>query len=29
MSDARHYTVVFAHEDNGTISAHLPDLPGV
>jgi predicted RNase H-like HicB family nuclease len=29
MSSARHYTVVFAHEDNGTISAHLPDLPGV
>ena len=29
MSDVRHYTVVFNHEDNGTISAHLPDLPGV
>ena len=29
MRKARHYTVVFAHEDNGTISAHLPDLPGV
>jgi len=29
MRDARHYTVIFAHEDNGTISAHLPDLPGV
>jgi predicted RNase H-like HicB family nuclease len=29
MSNARHYTVVFTREDNGTISAHLPDLPGV
>jgi len=29
MSSARHYTVVFTREDNGTISAHLPDLPGV
>jgi predicted RNase H-like HicB family nuclease len=29
MSGVRHYTVVFTYEGNGTISAHLPDLPGV
>jgi predicted RNase H-like HicB family nuclease len=29
MSSPQHYTVVFLHEDNGTVSAFLPDLPGV
>ena len=29
MTNRRHFTVVFEHEDNGTVSAYLPDLPGV
>ena len=29
MNHAQHFTVVFLHEDNGTVSASLPDLPGV
>jgi predicted RNase H-like HicB family nuclease len=29
MSSAQHFTVVFLHENNGTVSAYLPDLPGV
>ena len=29
MSSAQHFTVVFLHEANGTVSAYLPDLPGV
>jgi predicted RNase H-like HicB family nuclease len=29
MSTPQHFTVVFLHEDNGTVSAFLPDLPGV
>ena len=29
MSSPQHYTVVFLHEENGTVSASLPDLPGV
>jgi predicted RNase H-like HicB family nuclease len=29
MTATQHFTVVFLHEDNGTISAYLPDLPGV
>ena len=29
MTTPQHFTVVFLHEDNGTVSAFLPDLPGV
>lgn len=29
MITREHFTVVFLHEDNGTVSAYLPDLPGV
>lgn len=29
MTSREHFTVVFLHEDNGTVSAYLPDLPGV
>ena len=29
MTSAQHFSVVFVHEDNGTVSAHLPELPGV
>jgi len=29
MSSTQHFTVVFLHEGNGTVSAYLPDLPGV
>ena len=29
MTTLQHFTVVFLHEDNGTVSAFLPDLPGV
>jgi predicted RNase H-like HicB family nuclease len=29
MTSPQHFTVVFLHEDNGTVSAYLPDLPGV
>ena len=29
MTTPQHFTVVFLHEDNGTVSASLPDLPGV
>ena len=29
MATPQHFTVVFLHEDNGTVSAFLPDLPGV
>jgi predicted RNase H-like HicB family nuclease len=29
MNSTQHFTVVFVHEDNGTVSAYLPDLPGV
>jgi len=29
MSTTQHFTVVFLHEDNGTVSAYFPDLPGV
>jgi len=29
MSRPQHYTVVFLHEENGTVSASLPGLPGV
>ena len=29
MTSAQHFSVVFLHEDNGTVSAHLPELPGV
>jgi len=29
MTSPHHFTVVFLHEDNGTVSAYLPDLPGV
>jgi predicted RNase H-like HicB family nuclease len=25
----QHFSVVFVHEDNGTVSAHLPEVPGV
>jgi predicted RNase H-like HicB family nuclease len=29
LTNPQHFTVVFLHEDNGTFSAYLPDLPGV
>ena len=29
MMTTQHFTVVFLHEDNGTVSAYLPNLPGV
>ncbi len=29
MNATQHFTVIFLHEDNGTVSAFLPDLPGV
>lgn len=29
MTRLQHFTVVFQYEDNGTVSAYLPDLPGV
>jgi predicted RNase H-like HicB family nuclease len=29
MTTREHFAVVFLHEDNGTVSAYLPDLPGV
>lgn len=29
MTKVQHFSVVFLHEDNGTVSAHLPELPGV
>jgi len=29
MTKAQHFSVVFLHEDNGTVSAHPPELPGV
>ena len=29
MTSPQHFIVVFLHEDNGTVSAYLPDLPGV
>ena len=29
MITREHFTVVFLHEDNGTVSAYLPALPGV
>lgn len=29
MTNVQHFTVVFVREDNGTVSAYLPDLPGV
>jgi len=29
MTTREHFTVVFLHEDNGTVSAYSPDLPGV
>ena len=29
MTTREHFTVVFLHEDNGTVSAYVPDLPGV
>jgi predicted RNase H-like HicB family nuclease len=29
MTTPHFYTVVFQHEDNGTVSAYMPDLPGV
>lgn len=29
MSSRQHFAVVFQHEDNGTVSAYLPALPGV
>jgi predicted RNase H-like HicB family nuclease len=29
MTSAKHFTVVFLHEDNGAVSAYLPGLPGV
>jgi predicted RNase H-like HicB family nuclease len=29
MTSREHFTVVFLHEDNGTVSAYLPELPGV
>ena len=29
MITREHFAVVFLHEDNGTVSAYLPDLPGV
>jgi predicted RNase H-like HicB family nuclease len=29
MTTREHFAVVFLHEGNGTVSAYLPDLPGV
>ncbi|MEI6669549.1 MAG: type II toxin-antitoxin system HicB family antitoxin [Acidobacteriota bacterium] len=29
MTTTQRFAVVFLHEDNGTVSAYLPDLPGV
>ncbi len=29
MITRAHFAVVFQHEDSGTVSAYLPDLPGV
>jgi predicted RNase H-like HicB family nuclease len=29
MTRRAHFAVVFLYEDNGTVSAYLPDLPGV
>ena len=29
MTSPQHFTVIFLHEENGTVSAYLPDLPGV
>ena len=29
MNGTQHFTVVFLREDNGTVSAYLPALPGV
>ena len=29
MSTSQNFAVAFQHEDNGTVSAHVPDLPGV
>jgi predicted RNase H-like HicB family nuclease len=29
MTTREHFAVVFLHEDNGAVSAYLPDLPGV
>lgn len=29
MTTPEHFAVVFLHEDNGTVSAYLPGLPGV
>lgn len=29
MTSREYFAVVFLHEDNGTVSAYLPDLPGV
>jgi predicted RNase H-like HicB family nuclease len=29
MTTREHVTVVLLHEENGTVSAYLPDLPGV
>jgi predicted RNase H-like HicB family nuclease len=29
MTSREHFAVVFLYEDNGTVSAYLPDLPGV
>jgi predicted RNase H-like HicB family nuclease len=29
MTTPEHFTIVFQHEGNGTVSAYLPELPGV
>jgi predicted RNase H-like HicB family nuclease len=29
MTTPQHFAVVFQYEDNGAVSAYLPDLPGV
>lgn len=29
MTSPQHFAIVFLHEENGTVSAYLPDLPGV
>jgi predicted RNase H-like HicB family nuclease len=29
MTTTRTYAIVYLHESNGTVSAYLPDLPGV
>ncbi len=29
MNRPQHFTIVFLHENNGTVSAYLADLPGV